>query len=183
MPVLCRNRPNRSTPRKLDAKAASRIVCATLQEDRPEPEIFRVANLRGIEQTKESAREYAEWLADPRWRQKDIEAELKRRDCGWVVPEDLDPECERKKREAVAIAQQLIESNNRTLAVAEAAIQVFDVAVRVAIFGLKALPWPPARVIGVALDRTAKPALASVRTAIRTRRAANDDTFLLVANL
>lgn len=183
MPIVCRNRPNRSTPRKLNPAAAARIVCATLQEDRPEPEIFRVANLRGVEVAKESAKAYAEWLANPRWRQKDIEDELRKRDYGWTVADDVDPDCERKKREAQAVAQQLIEGNNRTLAVAEAAIQVFDLAVRVAIFGLKALPWPPARLIGVTLDRTAAPALARVRSTIRAQRAANDDLFLQVANL
>jgi hypothetical protein len=183
MPVVCRNRPNRSRPRKLDAKAAARIICATLQERKPEPRLEQVASLRGLSPTIQFVRAVEEYAKNPNWTQADIEDELRERDCGWTPCEDRDPDCERKRRAAVAIAQQLIEGNNRTLAVAEAALQVFDIAVRIAIFAIKSLPWPPARLVGITLDRTATPALARVRTVVRAQRAANDDLFTLVANL
>lgn len=181
MPVICRNRPNRTTPRKLTPDAAARIVCATLREPRVSPNIGNALLGGEIATATLAALAYAR--ENPTYTQKDIEAALRERDCGWTTTEDQDPDCERKKREAVAIAQQLIQGNNRTLAVAEGALQVFEFAVRASLFAMKLIPVPAVRIIAVTLDRTAKPALARVRTTVRAQRAANDELFTLVSNL
>jgi len=109
--------------------------------------------------------------------QEEIEAEAAAREC-WTLPSDRD--CERKRRAAVAVAEQLIEENNTTLAVAESVLRALGL-----LFGATRF----------VLQRTGLGAVASVPVAvlvtnvnsaisrIQVQRAANDALFRAVAGL
>lgn len=173
MPVVCRNRPNRTVPRKLNAKAAARLVCATLEELKPVPISRNVAAL--LRTTPEDlARQ-----SGLRWTQADIEAELKARDCGWIVGGD--PDCERKKEEAKAIALELVQGNNTTIAVADSVLFALEVAGRALLLFLRGAPGP-LRAAAIPLQ-LANNRVGAVRTQLAARRAANDDLFRLVSGL
>jgi len=47
MPVVCRNRPNRSKPRTYDPKSAARVVCATIDNGHTQAEIEHELTDRG----------------------------------------------------------------------------------------------------------------------------------------
>jgi len=180
MPIVCRNRPNRSKPRKLNPAAAARIVCATMGELRDVPTAEFVGGLRGKEPSRQylAALQYAK--ENPNWTQADIEAEIKRR-CDWESADCA--KCEKKAAQAVAVAQQMIEANNRTLAIADAVLQALELAGRGIIFGLRFAPLPPVVRVAIPPLTIAVGRVGQVRGTIRATRAANDDAFRLVANL
>lgn len=144
MGLVCRPRPNRTTPRVFRASDAARVVCAAIENGAT---------------------------------QDQIEEELEARGC-WTVSGD--PECERKRREAKAIASELIDANNTTLAVADAFLRALEIVIRVALFGLRVIPQ--GRPVALALTPMVTQ-VASVRSNIAVRRAANDALFQRVANL
>lgn len=91
-----------------------------------------------------------------------------------------DQECERKRQRAVAVAQQLIQGNNQTLAIAQGALNVIAFALRGMLIATRAIPVLRPLQIPTQLAVTQ---IGNVRLAITARKAANDDLFRLVANL
>ena len=111
--------------------------------------------------------------------QEDIERAAQERGC-WVFDED--PECERKRRQAIELALSAIEGNQQTLAIAEAAINAIGIAIRIMLVVSRVVPIPALRVASVGLS-LASGQLTAVRLNIARRRAANDDLFRAIEAL
>lgn len=144
MALVCRYRPNRSTPRRFGASDAARVICAAIENGATQAEIEQQAAERGC----------------------------------W---QDTDPEkCEKAKAEAVAVATSLIEGNNTTLAVADTVLAALGYAGRAMLLLTRSIPIlrPASIPLGLAVAK-----VGEVRSAVASRRAANDALFRQVANL
>lgn len=145
MPLKCYYKPNRSTARTFNARAAARTMCAAIENGATQ------------EQIEEQAEELGCWT------------------------DRSDKECERKRRAAVAIAQELIAGNNQTLAAAEAALSAIGIGIRIALGILNIVPGGAAA--SRALLTLQRVTLTQITRNVSARRAANDELFLRVANL
>lgn len=98
--------------------------------------------------------------------------------CDWDCQSD--PDCNKKRKEAVAIAQQLIQGNNEILTTADAVLGLLNISLR----GLALLSTviPALRPFAIPL-RLASGQVGTVRTSITARKAANDELIQSVLRL